>query len=68
MTHLSVVVPVYNESTLIEELVKRIKLNLKLINEDFEITKKNLIDLSKHLDKIELLYNTIYKEYVSRNK
>jgi hypothetical protein len=68
MSHLSVVVPVYNESTLIEELVKRIKLNLKLINEDFEITKKNLIDLSKHLDKIELLYNTIYKEYVSRNK
>jgi hypothetical protein len=41
---------------------------LELLNEDFEITKKNLIDLSKHLDKIELLYNTIYKEYVSRNK
>jgi dolichol-phosphate mannosyltransferase len=37
MSHLSVVVPVYNESTLIEELVKRIKLNLKLITEDFEI-------------------------------
>jgi hypothetical protein len=41
---------------------------LEALNEDFEITKKNLIDLSKHLDKIELLYNTIYKEYVSRNK
>jgi glycosyltransferase involved in cell wall biosynthesis len=37
MSHLSVVVPVYNESTLIEELVKRIKINLELITEDFEI-------------------------------
>jgi glycosyltransferase involved in cell wall biosynthesis len=37
MTHLSVVVPVFNESTLIPELVKRIKANVKLITEDFEI-------------------------------
>ena len=37
MTHLTVVIPVYNESTLIEELVKRVKLNVKLITEDFEI-------------------------------
>ena len=37
MTHLSVVVPVYNESSLIEELVKRVKENIKLITEDFEI-------------------------------
>ena len=41
---------------------------LESLNEDFELTKKNLIDLTKHLDKIEILYNTIYKEYVSRNK
>lgn len=41
---------------------------LESLSEDFELTKKNLIDLTKHLDKIELLYNTIYKEYVSRNK
>jgi glycosyltransferase involved in cell wall biosynthesis len=37
MTHLSVVIPVYNESSLIDELVKRVKTNIKLITEDFEI-------------------------------
>ena len=37
MAHLSVVVPVYNESSLIKELVKRVKANVKLITEDFEI-------------------------------
>ena len=37
MTHLSVVIPVYNESSLIEELVKRVKQNVKYITEDFEI-------------------------------
>jgi dolichol-phosphate mannosyltransferase len=37
MTHLSVVVPVYNESSSIEELVKRVKMNVELITEDYEI-------------------------------
>ena len=37
MAHLSVVVPVYNESSLIKELVKRVKANVQLITEDFEI-------------------------------
>ncbi len=37
MTHLSVVVPVYNESLLIKELIKRVKANVKSITEDFEI-------------------------------
>ena len=37
MTHLSVVVPVFNESSLIGELLKRVKANVKLITEDFEI-------------------------------
>jgi|688.fasta_scaffold30968_2 glycosyltransferase involved in cell wall biosynthesis len=37
MAHLSVVIPVYNESSLIDELVKRVKTNVKLITEDFEI-------------------------------
>jgi dolichol-phosphate mannosyltransferase len=37
MTHLSVVIPVYNESSLIDELVKRVKTNIQLITEDFEI-------------------------------
>ena len=38
MVHLSVVIPVYNESSLIEELVKRVKTNVKLITDDYEIT------------------------------
>lgn len=37
MTHLSVVVPVFNESSLIEELLKRVTNNVKLITADFEI-------------------------------
>jgi dolichol-phosphate mannosyltransferase len=37
MTHLSVVIPVYNESSLIDELVKRVKTNVKLITEDYEM-------------------------------
>lgn len=37
MTLLSVVIPVYNESSLIEELVKRVKFNLQVITENFEI-------------------------------
>jgi dolichol-phosphate mannosyltransferase len=37
MTHLSVVVPVYNESSLIQELIHQIKSSVKLVSEDFEI-------------------------------
>lgn len=37
MTYLSVVVPVFNESSLIEELLKRVINNVKLITADFEI-------------------------------
>ena len=37
MAYLSVVIPVYNESTLITELVKRVNNNIKLITEDYEI-------------------------------
>jgi glycosyltransferase involved in cell wall biosynthesis len=37
MTHLSVVIPVFNEGPIIEELVKQVKMNVKLITDDFEI-------------------------------
>jgi len=37
MTHLSVVVPVYNESSLIKELIHQIKSSVKSLTEDFEI-------------------------------
>lgn len=37
------------------------------ITEDFEITKSNLINMSYYLDKLEELYNSILKEYQTRN-
>ena len=37
MTLLSVVVPVYNESSLIRELIHQIKYSVKVVSEDFEI-------------------------------
>jgi dolichol-phosphate mannosyltransferase len=37
MTHLSVVVPLFNESTLIKDLVNRVKTNITLLTEDYEI-------------------------------
>jgi hypothetical protein len=40
---------------------------MDFINEDFEFTKQALIKLSEHLDKLELSYNTLLKEYKSRN-
>jgi hypothetical protein len=40
---------------------------MDVITEDFEITKSNLINMSYYLDKLEELYNSILKEYQSRN-
>ena len=40
---------------------------MDFINEDFEFTKNTLLKLSEHLDKLELSYNTLLKEYKSRN-
>lgn len=40
---------------------------MDFISEDFEFTKKTLLKLSEHLDKLELSYNTLLKEYKSRN-
>ena len=37
MTHLSIVIPVFNEKLIITELIKRVKLNVQLITEEFEI-------------------------------
>lgn len=41
---------------------------LEKLSEDFELTKNSLVELSKHLDKIELIYTLIQKEYVTRHK
>ena len=39
---------------------------MDFIQEDFELTKETLLKLSEHLDKLELTYNIILKEYESR--
>jgi polyisoprenyl-phosphate glycosyltransferase len=61
MTHLSVVIPVYNESSLIDELVKRVKTNVKLITEDFEII---IVDDGSQDD----TWNSIENEAKSENR
>jgi hypothetical protein len=40
---------------------------MDFLNEDFEETKNLIVELSKHLDNIETLYDSVLKEYNSRN-
>ena len=47
---------------------KDLQLAMDFIQEDFNFTKENVIKLTQHLDKLELTYNTIKKEYDSRIK
>lgn len=46
---------------------KDLQVALEFIQKDFEVTKETLLKLSNHLDKLETTYNTILKEYNSRN-
>lgn len=39
---------------------------MDLLTQDFEFTKSKLVELSKHLDKVEYTYNTLLKEYNER--
>ena len=39
---------------------------IKMYEKYFTLTKESLIKLTHHLDKLELTYNTILKEYNSR--
>lgn len=39
---------------------------MDFIKEDFNFTKESIIKLTEHLDKLELTYNTIHKEYENR--
>jgi hypothetical protein len=63
------------ESTKVIEIIKDYKsrpnkdliLVLEFVKKDYELTKENLIKLTEHLDKLEITYNTILKEYESRN-
>lgn len=47
---------------------KDLQFVMDFINEDFNSTKETLIKLTHHLDKLEITYNTIKKEYDSRIK
>jgi hypothetical protein len=40
---------------------------MDFITEDFELTKKSLIKLTEHIDKLEHSYNLILKEFNARN-
>jgi len=63
------------ESTKVVEIIKEYKerpnkdliLALEFVKKDFELTKENLIKLTNHLDKLEITYNTLLKEYESRS-
>ena len=39
---------------------------MDFIQEDFKFTKDAVIKMTEHLDKLELTYNTILKEYQNR--
>ncbi len=47
---------------------KDLKFAMDFITEDFEQTKETLMKLTTHLDKLELTYNTLLKEYENRVK
>jgi len=46
---------------------KDLEIALEFINVEFNKTKENLLKLTDHLDKLEITYNTLLKEYKSRN-
>lgn len=41
---------------------------MDVLQEDFETTKKAVLELTYHLDKIEKTYNLILDEYQNRTK
>jgi len=40
---------------------------LNFLNEDYEKTKEMIINLTKHLDSIEIVYNKVLKEHEKRH-
>jgi hypothetical protein len=40
---------------------------MEFVKKDFELTKESVIKMTEHLDKLEVAYNTMLKEYKSRN-
>lgn len=46
---------------------KDLVLALEFIKKEFNLTKENLLKLTNHIDKLELTYNVLLKEYEERN-
>jgi hypothetical protein len=46
---------------------KDLSLALEFIKKEFDLTKENLLKLTNHIDKLELTYNILLKEYEERN-
>lgn len=46
---------------------KDLLLALEFIKKEFDLTKENLLKLTTHIDKLELTYNVLLKEYEERN-
>ena len=46
---------------------KDLALALEFIKKEFDLTKENLLKLTNHIDKLELTYNILLKEYEERN-
>jgi predicted translin family RNA/ssDNA-binding protein len=47
---------------------KNIKFAMDFIKSDFDNTKETIIQLTKHLDKLENTYNVLLSEYKKRNE
>jgi len=45
---------------------KDLEKGLEFLNDEFEKTKYSIVELTKHLDKIEQLYNNINDEMLNR--
>jgi hypothetical protein len=46
---------------------KDLSFAMDFIRDDFDRTKENIIKLTEHLDKIEMVYNQLLTEYQNRN-
>lgn len=55
---------------IVEELTtssnKELIFALDVLNKDFEDTKLSIINLTKHLDNVEIIYNRVLKELNNR--
>lgn len=45
---------------------KDLEFALQFLNEEFNRTKTAIIELTKHLDGVEIIYNKVLKEYERR--